>query len=72
MNYFRYQKGMRWIYLTPLINALKVYEANRSTYPTLDSFMPKIIASLKSVGQADIDRWMAETEQIRKPDLTSK
>lgn len=71
MNYFRYQKGMRWIYLTPLINALKVYEANRSTYPTLDSFMPKIIASLKSVGQADIDRWMAETEQIRKPDLAA-
>ncbi len=33
--------------------------------------MPKIIASLKSVGQADIDRWMAETEQIRKPDLAA-
>ncbi|HKG05021.1 MAG TPA: DUF4932 domain-containing protein [Pedobacter sp.] len=71
MNYFRYQKGMRWIYLTPLINALKYYEANRATYPTLDSFMPKIVEALKAVQQSNIDRWMAETEEIRKPDLTA-
>jgi len=71
MNYFRYQKGMRWIYLTPLISALKYYESNRAIYPTLDSFMPKIVEALKAVQQSDIDRWMAETEQIRKPDLAT-
>ncbi|MHA4893779.1 DUF4932 domain-containing protein [Pedobacter sp. PWIIR3] len=68
-NYVRNQKGKRWIYLNPLLKALKVYEANRSTYPTLDSFMPKIIAAFKEIKQNDIDQWMAETEAIRKPDL---
>jgi hypothetical protein len=68
LNYVRVQKGRRWIYLNPLLKALKYYEANRNIYPTLDSFMPKIIESLKAVKQSDIDTWMAETEVIRKPD----
>ncbi|WP_288879078.1 DUF4932 domain-containing protein [Pedobacter panaciterrae] len=71
LNYFRFQKGMRWIYLNPLIAALKHYESNRSKYPTLDNFMPEIVKAMKSIQQSDIDRWMAETEQIRKPDLAA-
>lgn len=68
-NYVRPQKGRRWIYLWPLLDALKQYEANRATYPTLEDFMPKIVEAFKSVTPADIDQWMAAVEAIRKPDV---
>ncbi|WP_276482633.1 DUF4932 domain-containing protein [Paraflavitalea pollutisoli] len=68
-NYVRPQKGRRWIYLWPLLEALKQYETNRATYPTLEDFMPKIVEAFKSVTQADIDQWMAAVEAIRKPDV---
>ncbi len=69
LNIVRYQKGKRWIYLNPLIAALKEYEKNRAKYPTLEDFMPQIVHALKSITQSDIDKWMAQTEEIRKPDV---
>jgi hypothetical protein len=69
LNFVRVKKGHRWIYLNPLIEALKEYEQNRTKYPTLEDFMPNIVAAMKKVTQADIDKWMAETEAIRKPDV---
>lgn len=71
LNYVRPQKGKRWIYLNPLLKALKEYEADRNSYPTLDDFMPKIVASLRNVKQPDINDWMAETEELRKPDVNT-
>ena len=71
LNYVRVQKGRLWIYLNPLLKALKYYEVNRNIYPTLDSFMPKVIEALKEVKQSDIDTWMEETEAIRKPDVST-
>jgi hypothetical protein len=68
-NYVRPQKGRRWIYLNPLLEVLKEYEANRDTYPTLEDFMPRIVETFRKVTQADIDQWMAITEAIRKPDV---
>lgn len=69
LNYVKPQKGKRWIYLNPLLKALKYYEVNRQIYSTLDSFMPKIIEAFKNIKQSDIDRWVAETEALRKPDV---
>lgn len=69
LNFVRLDKGMRWIYLNPLLAALKEYEQNRAKYPTLEDFMPQIVRSLQNVTQPDIDKWMAETEAIRKPDV---
>ncbi|RAJ30316.1 DUF4932 domain-containing protein [Pedobacter cryoconitis] len=71
LNNVRYQKGKDWIYLNSLLKALKYYEANRNAYPTLDSFMPKIIESFEEIKQTDIDAWVAESEQIRKPDVAA-
>jgi hypothetical protein len=71
LNFVRLQKGKRWIYLNPLLHALKEYEANRNIYPTLDDFMPKVVAALKDVRQQDIDSWMADTEELRKPDVNT-
>lgn len=71
LNYVRRQYGMRWIYLHPLLDALKRYEKNRRQYPTLESFIPEIIAAFKQVRKSDIDNWMAETDTIRKPDVKS-
>lgn len=69
MNFIRNQKGSGWLYLYPLLEDLKYYEANRKIYPTLNSFMPKIIASFKAIKQSDIEGWKADAEQIRKPDV---
>jgi hypothetical protein len=69
LNIVRHQKGKRWIYLNPLIEALKEYEQNRTKYATFEDFMPQIVLALKNVTPQDIDRWMAETEAIRKPDV---
>lgn len=69
LNFVRLQKGMRWIYLNPLLAALKEYEQNRTKYPTLEDFMPQIVRTLQNVTQSDIDKWMAQTEAIRKPDV---
>lgn len=69
LNFVRLKKGKRWIYLNPLLHALKEYEANRHIYPTLDDFMPRIVTALKNVKQSDIDLWMAATEELRKPDV---
>jgi hypothetical protein len=71
LNFVRVQKGRRWIYLNPLLEALKEYEANRSKYPTLDDFMPRIVQKLKEVKPGDIDFWMAYTEEVRKPDVAA-
>lgn len=68
-NLVRVKKGRRWIYLNPLLDALKEYEANRAKYPTLEDFMPRIVESFQKITQADIDKWMAMTEAIRKPDI---
>jgi hypothetical protein len=37
----------------------------------LESFIPEIINAFKNVKQSDIDIWMAETEKIRKPDVST-
>ncbi|PIQ20234.1 MAG: DUF4932 domain-containing protein [Cytophagales bacterium CG18_big_fil_WC_8_21_14_2_50_42_9] len=71
LNFVRIQKGNRWIYLNPILRALKEYEANRNIYPTLDDFMPQIVAALKEVKQTDINTWMAYTEELRKPDVNT-
>ncbi|MCX2480247.1 DUF4932 domain-containing protein [Pedobacter sp. MC2016-15] len=71
LNYVRRQYGMQWIYLHPLLDALKYYEKNRRKYPTLESFIPEIITAFKQVKQSDIDPWMAETDIIRKPKISS-
>jgi len=70
LNYVRYQKGKGWLYLNPLLKALKYYETNRNKYPTLDSFIPEILACLKAVKPADIDAWAAESARIRTPDVS--
>jgi hypothetical protein len=69
LNFVRTGKGSRWIYFNPLLAALKEYEQNRTKYPTLEDFMPHIVSALKNITQADIDKWMAQTEEIRKPDI---
>lgn len=71
LNFVRRQYGMRWIYLHPLPDALKHYEKNRRQFPTLESFIPEIIKSFKRVSPGDIDRWMAVTDAIRKPDVNN-
>lgn len=71
LNYVRRQYGMRWIYLHPILQALKRYEKQRQRYPTLESFIPEIIKAFKNVKQSDIDIWMAQTENIRKPDVST-
>jgi hypothetical protein len=71
LNYVRRQYGMRWIYLHPLLDALKRYEKERRQYPTLDSFIPEIINTFKKVKPSDIHMWMAEAEKIRQPDVTT-
>jgi len=71
LNFVRYQKGKQWIYLNPLIEALKEYELNRKQYPTLESYIPKIFEALEAVKEKDIDRWLIESDKIRKPDLPS-
>lgn len=68
-NYVRIDKGRKWIYLYPMLEALKEYEANRATYPTLEDFMPRIVECLRKVTPADIDQWLAAVEAIRKPDV---
>jgi hypothetical protein len=69
LNFVRPGKGKRWIYFNPLLAALKEYEKNRAEYPMLEDFMPQIVSALKNVTQSDIDKWMAQTEEIRKPDV---
>ena len=71
LNYVRRQYGMRWIYLHPLLEALKHYEKERKKYPTLDSFIPEIINEFKNVRQSDIDIWLAEAENFRRPDVST-
>jgi len=71
LNYVRLQKGKDWIYLNPLIKALNYYELNRKAYPNLDSYIPKIFESLKAVKQSEIDLWLNEKEELKKPNLTS-
>ncbi|WP_419699792.1 DUF4932 domain-containing protein [Mucilaginibacter sp. NFX135] len=71
LNYVRRQYGMRWIYLHPLLDALKHYEKSRQQFPTLDSFIPEIIKAFKQVKPGDIDQWMAVTDAIRKPDVSA-
>lgn len=71
LNYVRRQYGMRWIYLHPMLEALKRYEKSRGQYPTLESFMPNIVAAMKAVTQRDIDQWMVQTEAIRKPEVST-
>lgn len=71
LNYVRRQYGMRWIYLHPILEALKRYEKKRQQYPTLESFIPEIISVFQHVRQSDIDSWMAETGKIRKPDVST-
>ena len=67
LNFVRPGKGGGWIYFNPLIAALKEYEKNRDKYTTLEDFMPQIVAALKNVTQTDIEKWMAEMEELRKP-----
>jgi hypothetical protein len=69
LNYVRPQKGKRWIYLNPLLKALKYYEGNRHVYPTLDSFMPKIIEAFQGISQQDVDRWLAEAAALKEPNV---
>lgn len=71
LNYVRRQYGMRWIYLHPILKALKRYEKERQQYPTLDSFIPEIINEFKKVQQSDINIWQTETAEIRKPDVSN-
>lgn len=67
LNYTRYQRGKNWMYLTPLISSLKVYEKSRDAYPDINSFMPRVIEALKQVKQRDIEAWKIEAEKIREP-----
>lgn len=69
LNYTRYQRGKNWMYLAPLISALKVYEKSRDKYPDINSFMPRIIEALKQIQQSDIEAWKAAAEKIRQPDI---
>jgi len=70
LNYVRRQYGMNWIYLHALLEALKRYEKERQQYPTLESFIPEIINALKNVKKSDIDIWIAEAKNIKKPDVS--
>ena len=71
LNYVRRQYGMRWIYLHPLLEALKHYEKNRKVYPTLESFIPEIIKAFKQITNKEIEQWMAVTDDIRKPNVSA-
>ncbi|MCK7556508.1 DUF4932 domain-containing protein [Chitinophaga sedimenti] len=68
-NIIRVKKGQNWTYLYPLLDALKEYEANRARYPTLESFMPRIVETFQKITQADIDKWIAAAADTRKPDV---
>ena len=70
LNYVRPLLGKRWIYLNVLLAALKNYEENRTTFPTLQSFMPKIVEAFQNIQPSDIEKWQEKTMQIRKPDVT--
>ena len=70
MNLSRLELGQKFIYTVPLISALKEYEKSRNKYPTLESFMPDIVRTMKSVNQDDIENWICLTQQIREPDVS--
>ncbi|ADB42925.1 DUF4932 domain-containing protein [Spirosoma linguale] len=67
--YVRPLLGRRWIYLHPLLEALKDYEANRKSYPTLRSFMPRIIQAFTHIQPGHIEQWQQQTNFIRQPDV---
>ena len=71
MSYVRPLLGKQWIYLTPLLKALKQYEASRHTYPTLRSFMPEIVNVFRRVEAQDIERWQQGTMLVRQPDIAN-
>lgn len=71
INYVRPLLGKRWIYLNPLLEALKVYEASRTTYPTLRSFMPKLVDVFRQIQPQQIEQWQQQTLAIRQPDVKS-
>jgi hypothetical protein len=67
LNQEKIELGRRFIYVKPIIEALKDYEKNRERYPTLDSFMPRIIERLKGLSENDIRELLAQVDVARKP-----
>lgn len=45
----RYEKGRGFFWIEKLTNKLNLYDENRSEYPTLESFMPEIIATYDEI-----------------------
>ena len=71
VNFVRPLLGKRWIYAVPLLAALKEYEANRASYPTLRSFTARILAAFGHIQPRDIEQWQEKTAQIRQPEVTA-
>ncbi|MFC1551905.1 DUF4932 domain-containing protein [Candidatus Latescibacterota bacterium] len=70
VNLNRIEMGRKFIYTVPIISTLKEYEQNRDRYPTLDSYMPNIIKTMKGVNKDSIETWLSQTQQIREPNIS--
>lgn len=50
----RYEQFNGFIWMEELVNLLKIYETERTTYPTIESFMPVIIEKINSLDSKKI------------------
>lgn len=60
--YETYNRKFYWI--PDLVAALELYQKNRGKYPTLESFMPEIVAVYKSVSQNPIEKYQRNMDYV--------
>jgi len=66
---FRLEMGKRFIYVKPLCEKLKEYEANRDKYHSFKEFFPELISVFKNINEKDIIDLQNDVEKYRKPDV---
>lgn len=69
LSNFRLEMGKRFIYVKPLCEKLKGYEANRDKYHSFKEFFPELILVFKNISGEDIDDLQKHVEEYRKPDV---
>ena len=71
LTYERNLLGNDWIYLPPLLSALREYESKRMEYPTLRSFMPVIVRSFQQITPEQIAFLHQKRDNMRRPDVAN-
>jgi len=69
LSNFRLEMGKRYIYVKPLCQKLKEYEANRDKYHSFKEFFPELISVYKNINEKDINDLQTYVEKYRKPDV---